>query len=345
MTATRSNLFSKRPYVFALTFLLVACSADHDLVRPPGDPEVDDGVTEGGDDPFPPEIIVDPDHPQPPTPATVATGQTFPSSIQVFEDSVYWIDRTDGAQIRWLHLDGGGWEKVTELTSEPFDVAVDDAGLYLTLPGIQSVWFSAHNELSARDLHASPGDALAIALDENFVYWTTEAGCVFRGDKSGGDPEEVNCAEGIPVALAVNENGVYWGTVDGVLYGASTTPGGVVDKLADGESFDAGLLADQTYLFWANEDARDIRRLKRSGGLPQVVEAGQFSVASMNQDRFFLYFSSLADGSIRKVPKQGGLLRVMSTGHADPTDIAVSSEVIFWTNEADGTISRLLNFY
>ncbi|MCP4447747.1 MAG: hypothetical protein GY811_20780 [Myxococcales bacterium] len=325
------------------------CVADNEPLRPGQDPFGNgDQVAEPGGGAPPPPIVVDPnvataDAPQP---AVFAQDQVNPSNLIVSGDSIYWVESArNSVKLKWLHVDGGETFHATGLNSLPFSTAADDAGLYFAASSEQNIVFAPHLGLDAEPLHASVTDPLAIALTEDYAYWTAANGCLFQGAKEGGPAVILGCAPDAATSLALVNGVAYMATTEGALYRAELEEGGAFDKIASDEDFGNGLVADASGVYWVDSANRQVRRYRHTSGVVSVLAGSQFSPIAVAQDRFYLYFSTQGDGAVKRILKAGGAVEVMAEQQDEPGELVVTDEFIYWINEGDGSVMRLLKNY
>ncbi len=319
-------------------FVFGSCVADGEPYFPDSDPKPE--VTDEPDE-IPPLISVNPEESPAPLPVVFADEQTRPSNLSVYGDSVYWVDFADN-KVLLKRQDREGHEDVAveRLESLPFSVAVDDAGLYFATSSQQSITFVAHNALEAGPLHASITDPLAIAVTDDYVYWTAANGCLFQGPMHGGDAVVLACAPTAAIVLSLVGDFAYMGTVAGALYRVELTEGGIFDKIVSDEDFTEGLVADASALYWANAPQRQIRSYNYATESVTVLADSQLGLTSVRQDRFYLYFATQSDGAIKRMRKTTGKAATMTRQQGEPAGLVVTSEWVYWINEGNGSVMR-----
>jgi hypothetical protein len=326
---------------FAL--LGMGCVADDEPFDPGSDngpygPEVADpgGVV-------PPPIVIDPNNEPQPAPATFAEGQINASNLVLSGDSMYWVEFIKGeAMLKWMHVDGGENFDAGRLESLPFSTAADDDGLFFAAQTDNNIVFAPHQGLQSELLHLSDAQPLAIALTDDYAYWTAIDGCLYRGAKEGGEAQEVACGTGAPVSLAIADGVAFWSTIEGTLYSSPLDAQGAADKLASGQDFSSGIVADQSGVYWVDDANREVRTYRHTSRVVTSLAESQYSPAGLSQDRFYLYFSTQGDGSIKRVLKAGGDVDVMVAQQNAPGQVVATDEWVYWINEGDGSIMRLL---
>ncbi len=304
----------------------------------PAGPEVADpgGVV-------PPPIVIEPENEPQPAPAVFATDQIDASNLTITDESIYWVEFIKGeATLKWMSADGGEFFSVGRLESLPFSTTFDENGLFFASQTDNNIVFAPHLGLQSELLHFTKSQPLAIAVTENYAYWTALDGCLYRGAKEGGVVEGVACGTGAPVSLAIADGAAYWSTVEGDLYSTALKAQGAADLLASGQNFSAGIVADQSGVYWVDESKREVRRYSHDARAVTALAESQYSPVGLSQDRFYLYFSTQGDGSIKRLLKAGGSdIDVMAVQQDQPGEVVAAGEFIYWINEGDGSIMRL----
>ncbi len=329
---------------FAL--LTAGCVGENEPIGPGSDPFDGEQVLQPDSDaPVPPIIVVDPDSPTAdlPLPAVFAEDLDNPANLTVFDDSIYWVEILgDDPVLKWLHIDGGENFIAAKLESLPFSTVADEAGLYLAAASEERIVFAPHLGLNVAPLHASITSPLALALTEDYAFWTAANGCLFRGAKEGGTAATLGCADAAATSLALVEGHAYLATVDGALYRADMEPGGAFDKILSGQDFGNGFVADGSGVYWADPANRRVNHFSFASAAVSTLAGAQFGPAAVAQDRFYLYFSSQGDGAIKRVLKSGGDVEVMAEQQDAPGQLVATDEFIYWINEGNGSVMRLL---
>tara|TARA_R110002073_G_scaffold225022_5_gene385336 strand:+ start:34854 stop:35906 length:1053 start_codon:yes stop_codon:yes gene_type:complete len=326
--------------------LLTGCVADNEPLGPASDPfgNGDQVAKPDGDETPPPIIVVDPNFPDAdlPQPSVFANDLVSPSNLTVFDDSIYWVEDVAGDFVlKWMHVDGGENFAAAKLDNVPFSTVADDAGLYFGSTK-ESVVFASHHGLEPSVLHNSVSNPLALALTDDYAFWTATNGCVFRGAKEGGPAKVLGCADTAATSLVLLEGHAYVASVDGILYRADLEPGGAFEKILSGEDFGAGFVADSAGVYWADPANRQVKHFSFASGVVSPLASAQFEPAAVAQDRFYLYFSTQGDGAIKRVLKSGGEVDTLNDQQSDPGQLVATDEYIYWINEGDGSVMRQL---
>lgn len=330
---------------FAL--LSAGCVGENEPLGPDSDPfgNGDQIAQPGGEAPLPPIIVVDPNVPELdlPEPTVFAEDLDQPSNLTVFDDSIYWVElESNDVVLKWMHIDGGENFIGAKLESLPFATAADDAGVYFASASEESVVFAPHIGLDTSSLHESVSAPLALALTEDYAFWTAANGCLFRGAKEGGPAATLGCADDAATSLSLVEGHAYVSTASGALYRADTEPGGAFEKILSGEDFGGGFVADTNGVYWADAAKRRVNHFSFASDVVSPLASSQFGTAAVAQDRFYLYFSSQGDGSIKRVLKSGGDVEVMANHQNLPGQLVATAEYIYWINEGAGSVVRQL---
>jgi hypothetical protein len=148
-------------------------------------------------------------------PRTLASQQTFPTSLATNRKGVYWL--TQDAVVS-LDLQGG---TLTTLAKDQYlasGIAVDEAHVYWTVSGdgvscrtgaVLSVPLSGG---AATTLASEQGYPTGIAVDSESVYWTNqiEDGSVLKVPLAGGELTTLACGQANPGPIAVTTTSVCW---------------------------------------------------------------------------------------------------------------------------------------
>jgi hypothetical protein len=215
--------------------------------------------------------------------APIATGQGRVDALAVDHDFAYlWSPGPcpDGECVRRVPLVPGRYPErnIASSYGPPGDVGADAGAIY---------WFDASDHgsivrvathpdaanLERKTIASNQGTPRGLAIDDTFVYWTTQMetdGRVRRARKDGTSlaPEPLAVGLQDPHGVAVNSQNVYW--ADSATGAIQTTPKeghGPVTTLATGQNFPAAVAADEVNVYWGLAGGgRDLYRAPLCGG-------------------------------------------------------------------------------
>lgn len=185
-----------------------------------------------------------------------------------------WVATTPGGFV-WSAQNNDGMTQLigrmradvaTSLSSDidtAWEVTVDLTHAYFITHGgdVRRVALTGGPATTLASKQASP---MAVALDDEHVYWSTWGphmsgdykpyGKVFRAPKAGGAAMELATGQTAPTSLAVDDTHVYWTNIgSGEVVRAKKT-GGALLVLARGQSMPDAVAVDAREVFWVNSN-------------------------------------------------------------------------------------------
>jgi len=155
----------------------------------------------------------------PVAPLTLASASSTPQDIVVGGGYVYWSGYLFTLQkaIRRVPVDGGVDVVVSTAVDRPSFLALDDSFVYASSDANGAILRVPVGGGLPEPLVPGQGtQAPHIALDKDYLYWTTGA-TVMRVPLVGGMPETLAKGQSGAGEIAVDSTRVYWGTGDGKL--------------------------------------------------------------------------------------------------------------------------------
>ena len=137
-------------------------------------------------------------------------------AVDITSGKIYWTEKTSDrtGKIQWADLDGTNVHLVKNLTSVPYDIAVDTANgkLYLTNSWgkVQRLNFDGSNFQTDLITGLDTPKHLALDVTGGKVYWTERAGKIRRADFDGTDIETLVTNLGTLKGIALANSKVYW---------------------------------------------------------------------------------------------------------------------------------------
>jgi sugar lactone lactonase YvrE len=178
-----------------------------------------------------------------------------------------------------------------------------------------------------------------LALDDDYVYWTTQMsnGFIMKAPKAGGPAVTLASGHATPSQIAVDDDSVYWddNSEDGVF--KVPKGGGATVTLAPRRTGSNGMAIDDTSVYWADGHEAAILKVLKSGGAVTTLTHGLTpSVGSLKVADGFLYWMSTGQGGpVLKMAVSGGAVTTLATNATSSGLWAVgtSTSSLFW---ADG---------
>jgi hypothetical protein len=187
---------------------------------------------------------------------------------------------------------------------------------------------------------------LAIALDEENVYWTSdERGTIKKANKAGGTPIALVTGQQLIHQLIVDEENIYFDVIGEIR--RLSKNGGTPITLATAPLIAYGntpLAADKTNIYFLTEVGKRFKVIKVSKGGGGPVTLATFSVSAhlpvgLASDGAYVYWGDYAIDTIKKVSINGG--PPVAVGHCRiPIDVAVDTNRVY-CDRMYGGITRI----
>ncbi len=261
----------------------------------------------------------------------------------------------------------------------PGFVAVDDHGVYWTLPDADGGVMRIDKDGGSRAPLVSHVGALAITVHEGVVYYAgsiylgmvpTDGGApvttlapVFTDDIAADATRVFSTSEGTTSivmshdlllassvetgnqggglgGIAVDATHVYFAISSGTIRSLNKTTLDVASSLP-GQLSPEGVAVDENFVFWTNNGNGTVQRAATNLAASVPIATTQNSPHRLALDKKNVYWAN-GGGTIMKVDKLGAAPPVfLFTGPGGPRGIAVDAEAIYWTNESNNTVMKL----
>lgn len=312
---------------------------------------------------------------------TLATAQSYATSVAVDSTSVYWIDfgvpngaSTTGTLMK-APVNGGTTVTLAKAQDTPVGLAVDATNVYWTTESNSgtSVTIYSDNIWKLPSTGVGTPTSLAsqlavpsgLAIDSTYVYWTTSAangetssgvvnesngGTLTRVPISGGTPLVLASAEDsgdtlfYPSGVAANTTGVYW-TNFFTDKNNTATSGAVLGPsgaLASSQAEPGPVTADAANIYWIDYGTNAVMKAPIAGGSAFALASNQGSPVGIAVSGGYVYWTNQAAGTVTKVPAGGGTPVTLASNQGSPTGIAVDATSVYWSDHSSaGTIMKV----
>lgn len=261
----------------------------------------------------------------------------------------------------------------------PALVAVDDVGVYWTIPSSDGGVMRSDKDGGAQAFLVAHTGAQAIAVHDGSVYYAAP-GKLGMVQTDGGAPMTIFAAantediavdsanvfttsEGVSTTVTILDLqlGGQRSTTDqgSILGGIAVDATHVYFALASGtirsldkltltvgpslslQASPEGVAVDENFVFWTNKGDGTVQRAATNLSASVSIASTQNSPHRLVLDTKNVYWAN-GGGTIMRVDKQGvGSPVILFSGPAGPRGIAVDAEAIYWTNESNNTVMKL----
>lgn len=271
------------------------------------------------------------------SPTVVATSQSSPRATASVGSTIYWTTRTG---VSTLEAGSSAVSTPDVAAIQPMEVVADETAVYWIDAGTAGGSDGKVSKLSVADgtisrIATNLAGLSEIALDSDFVYWTTSSG-VFRCARIDGMPTEIFGSSVPARGIAVNSSTVFWSLQSGEVDSASLD-GGSVTRLAMGAS-PFHLAADDAAVYWGDyESGGSVLRLSIGAEQPTLVAADQDVVNSLSTRNARLAWTTLLGGTVVTTTADGAI-EVLAAGEPGAGGVALADRAAYWANENSGDI-------
>jgi hypothetical protein len=197
-------------------------------------------------------------------PTTLVSGITGPDGVAVDASFVYWASSADGTLSK-IAKGGGPTIPMVSNRPGAFGVAVHDSTLYLTqiYSATVSMLVLPNGIPLTIASQATANGATGIAADSNDVYWGSYS-AVYSMFDGGGPVATIADMQNDAIAVAVDDSFVYWTILYGGQVMRAPLSGGPPTTLVPGTTtYAGGIAVDDKAIYWAATDGNEVSKLMR----------------------------------------------------------------------------------
>lgn len=280
---------------------------------------------------------------------TLATGQDYPSSVGVYQGTVYWTNER-AATVMKLPSTGGPVETQASPDVGGGPNTATAVGPLAVLPPNVYWWATSTASVDSPEGPSGPGDMWPMMAPLSGGPATQAPGV-----GTGGSGTQVGGIAGIAEAT-------FWAASGAglIFFGEGTASSSGGGEFVSGKS-PFGLAADSDTLYWTDSAAGVVLQTPiesmtftppfDSGiSIPPVgpdlqpgtnvtLASAQGSPAWIAIDDASVYWTNMDAGTVMKAAKGGGSLVTLASGQSTPYGIAVSGGTVYWTNQGGSVMS------
>jgi len=181
-----------------------------------------------------------------------------------------------------------------------------------------------------------------IAVDDNFVYFSTQGGALKKVSIDGGPIETLASDVRGAKRIAIDATDVYCVTETGTVVRVAKR-GGELLQLAEGSEIDAGgIVVDDAGVYVTVQGTNGlgaVRRMAKAGGA-EIAElaSNQTNPGALALSLGHLYWA--VDDALIEMPVEGGDPHAFMPDQSKPISVASDSSYVYWANFGDGLIGR-----
>ena len=146
-----------------------------------------------------------------PKPRALAPSQVDAYGVAAWGDHAYFTRYSKRGEVARVPLSGGAVQVLASGLNHPSNVAVDSAGVYVTVQNAGTVIRLPHAGGVAEVLATGIDLPTGIVVDQGWLYFTAQnGGVVSKLPASGGKPSPLATGQSYPTWIASDGTGVYW---------------------------------------------------------------------------------------------------------------------------------------
>ena len=268
----------------------------------------------------------------------VSVDQISPDYVAANSSVINWVERGLTPTVNTAKIGREGVVRSVPLPAFPSGSAINNDSYYLTLPQTRQIVKINNLDKNFSVIQNTSSAPMALALDQNNVYWAEENGCVYTSTLSGLASRTLACDADIPTAITVAKGEIFWSTAGGKVLKASAD--GVVEKLATAEFVGNDLLYSGDVLYWSDEFSGSLKALKSNGGSVVDLSDKMTLLNGLTQDDSYIYGTSGFGGSVISYDKNTGAVTRLVTGQSLPRSIFGDKGHLYWANNNPGSIIK-----
>ena len=276
----------------------------------------------------------------PPPPGTLATGLSYPVSVAVDDNYVYWIEAS-GKVLKRVSKSGGAQTTLATNSFLGFGQMVLDGNYLYYLDSGTKVQKLLKSGGTPTTLATGSSFYDGITVQNNAVFWGA-SGVIYSVPTAGGSVTTVATSSQDIASIRVTNNVVFWsqtlypGTVFAQPIGGSRT------TLSSG-NVAPGLAVQDNFVYFAGYDS--VYRIPIGGGIKQALATSLNYAYDLTLDATNIYWvesgnATGTNGSVRQMPLNGGPIITLATNLAQPAAIAIDSTNVYWLERNNGATTR-----
>lgn len=192
---------------------------------------------------------------------------------------------------------------------------------------------------SAAPLVTGEHQIRALAVDDFFVYWTTQDGSVKRVSRDGGKATTLVTNDQPSQKVAVDDSHVYWSADDGTIARTAKAGGDAEPLVSAGH--DSGLALDATHFYFTTSEGTVRQQSKQDATTADLAPAQKVS-SDLALDGITLVWSDEVKSSINEILTDTGTANTVVSGQSAPANVAISPSNIYWSSSGDNTVDVAL---
>ncbi len=179
----------------------------------------------------------------------------------------------------------------------------------------------------------------SIAVDDFYVYWTTQDGEIRKVPSQGGAVQSVATAQSGADNLVVDETHLVWSTGDSINALVKTT--GVVNSFVANGTVQR-LSTDPTSVYWTVASG-DVNAASKTGAQSRALATAQVNPLAISAGAMIYWADAGATGqpsgggAVLSVGPSGGTAQTVLPMQDNPVALMTDGAYLYWGNQGDST--------